>query len=130
MPITSYDTSKLDRALTTCGSKHTAGYENTRNSVFGQLYEDMIKEALGVPEVICAHHLVYVLEEHCKGTQYTGAQEIPSADTLIFDHEIARKLWPTSWQAVLTELALTPIEQRDQKLSALYYSRAKPANGN
>jgi hypothetical protein len=54
--------------------------------------------------------------------------ELPSADMLIFDHDVAKKLWGDNWQAVLTQLALIPISERDAKLAELYYGRSPSAS--
>jgi hypothetical protein len=83
----------------------------------------MIREAYGAGDVIIAHHLTYVAHEMRDGFSYEIVEEIPSADTLIFDHEAAQKIWGEDWSNVLTELALTPVPQRDERLAVLYYGR-------
>lgn len=118
---------------TETGLRLEGAYENDRNAEAQACFKDAIREAFGVQDVICAHHLVYVVEEtHKDGFKYQVVQEIPSADALIFDHEVAKKLWGDSWKEKLTQLALEPVETRDALFSSLYYSRpgfvqAKPA---
>lgn len=72
--------------------------------------------------MICGHHIVYeVSEKRPDGFTYETIQEIPSADALIFDHDVAQKLWPDDWKNILTILDLTPIAQRDKLLGEFYY---------
>jgi hypothetical protein len=108
------------------GMKLEAQYENDRNVASAKLFEDIILEAFDVQDrkVICAHHLTFVRAERREdGFTYQIVQEIPSADALIFDHEIAAKIWGPEFQHILTLLALRPVETRDQLLAELYYGR-------
>ncbi len=99
-------------------------FENDRNTRNAELFKDMIRQAYGAGDVIIAHHLTYVAHEmRDDGFSYEIVEEIPSADTLIFDHEAAQKIWGEDWSNVLTELALTPVPQRDERLAVLYYGR-------
>lgn len=78
----------------------------------------------GVKDVIIAHHLVFVTEERREdGFVYQIVEEIPAADTLIFDHEIARRLWGSQWREVLKALALEPSETRDNLLKTYFNNR-------
>lgn len=100
-------------------------YENERNSKHSDLYKAIIKECFGVNDVIIAHHLVYVTTEIRDGFEYQIVEEVPSADCLIFDHDIARHIWGSNFKEILIKLALEPVETRDQLLSDLYYGRGK-----
>jgi len=101
-------------------------YENDRNAEASDCFKAVIREAYGVQDVICAHHLVYVKEEtRHDGFKYQIVEEIPSADALIFDHEVARKIWGDQWQAKLTQFALEPVETRDQLFAKCYKERVK-----
>lgn len=112
--------------FTPSGIKLEGPYENDRNGENADLYKALIREAYGVTDVICGHHLVYQVEDkRSDGFTYTFVEEIPSADTMIFDHKVAQKIWPTCWKAVLVKLALEPIETRDALLGTLYYGRPK-----
>ena len=106
------------------GLKLQGPYENDRNAEHNETYKAIIREAYGVTDVICAHHLVYVKVEKRDGFDFQIVEEVPSADTLIFDHDVAQKIWPTSWKVVLVKLALTPIAQRDALLTDLYNNRS------
>lgn len=112
--------------FTPTGLKVEGAYENDRNSENSQLYKDIIREAYGVTDVICGHHLVYEAREtRADGFTYEVIQEVPSADALIFDHEVAKKIWGENYKWFLMQLALEPIATRDAKLKQFYYSRSK-----
>jgi hypothetical protein len=118
------------QGFTPTGLKVEGEYENARNAKHRQLFSDMIREAYGADQVIIAHHLVYVAGEKRieNGLEfdYQIVEEIPSADTLIFDHDAAKTIWGERyWQGVLVKLAMLPVEARDQLLHALYYSRGE-----
>lgn len=122
-----FDTTPLTKDFTPTGLKLEGPYENDRNAVYSELYKAIIREAYGVKDVICAHHLVYVVVEHgADGFEYQRVQEVPSADTLIFDHDVAKKIWGEAlYKHVLIDLALQPIDKRDAYLADLYYNRGK-----
>lgn len=104
------------------GTKYAGQYENDRNAENRELYSAILREVFGVKDVICGHHLVYQLEEkRADGFTYTFVEEVPSADALIFDHDIASKLWPEDYLAKLAALAVEPISTRDALLSKFYY---------
>jgi hypothetical protein len=113
-----------DRDFTPQGTKIEGQYENDRNAENSKLFSDIIKEACEVDQVIVAHHLVYVKQDTDeKGFKIQIVEEIPSADSLIFDHEVAEKIWGPNFHEVLADLATTPLPQRDAKLAKLYYTR-------
>lgn len=109
---------------TPTGVKIEGSYENDRNADSAALYKAIIREVFNVQDVIIAHHLVYVREDkRSDGFAYQVVEEIPAADTLIFDHEVARKLWGEGFRDVLVQLALEPCETRDILLAKLYAAR-------
>lgn len=108
------------------GTKIEGAYENDRNAENNLLFKDIIREAFGVKDVIVAHHLVYVTSEIRDGFNYEIIEEVPSADTLIFDHLVAQRIWGNDYKDILTKLALEPGETRDALLKKLYYNRAMP----
>lgn len=112
--------------FTPTGLKIEGVYENDRNAENGKLYKDMVREAFGVQDVICGHHLVYEKEDkRADGFTYQIIEEIPSADALIFNHNVAIKIWGQNFKDVLMKLACEPCDTRDKVLADLYYSRTK-----
>lgn len=110
--------------FTPTGIKLEVPYENDRNSENADIYKAIIREAYGVQDVICGHHLVYQVEDkRADGFTYTFVEEIPSADTLIFDHDVAKKIWGANYKTILVSLALEPIATRDQLLGQLFAAR-------
>ncbi len=123
-----YDTRPLANDITPTGIKIEGHYENDRNEVYRELYSDIIREAYNVRDVIIGHHLVYqtteqLVDEKTGPYTHTFVQEIPSADALIFDHDVMRKLFGSRYLTVMSTLAMTPVERRDDLLSSMYYSR-------
>lgn len=99
-------------------------YENARNAASSDLFKRIIREVFGAKDVIIAHHLTYARDDKDHtGFAYETIEEIPSADTLIFDHEIAKTIWGEAWQANLVKLVLEPCESRDDLLAQLYNAR-------
>lgn len=126
-----------EKDFTPLGTKINGAYENDRNTDCADLLKDIVREAFGVRDVIVGHHVVYQTYEKRirKGVgdipdtefSFPLTEEIPSADTLIFDHDIAAKLWGPAFKDVLVALALEPVATRDQLLAKFYYSRQKAA---
>lgn len=91
--------------------------ENSRNQINAALYERVLREALPDANLVVAgaHHIFV----RSNGT----VDEIPSADTLIFDHVIAYRIWGEGFREVLAQLASTPVPARDMLLEELLNSR-------
>ena len=95
--------------------KDFLGFENARNKLNAELYTRILKIAYpDQTDVLVGHHLCF--EKH--GDIQTE-NEIPSADTLIFDHEIMRAVFPNDWREVLGALARESAETRDDLLKRL-----------
>lgn len=95
-------------------------YENDRNAKNRDLFKSIIRKVYGVQDVIIGHHLVYQVEDkHSDGFVYQVVEEIPSADTLIFDHKVAQVLFGARYLDCLSQLAREPVETRDALLSKL-----------
>ena len=113
------DTDKQRQMLELFGeyrSEHNVDYETKRNTDNIDLFEAMIRKVYpDTTLVVAGHHIMYM-----RAGQPVPF-EIASADTLIFDHEIARALWPDSWIGVLTELASLTPPDRDRRLRELFY---------
>lgn len=80
------------------------------------LYEAILKEALpGTSLVVASHHIFFKRDG--------VTDELPAADTLIFDHDIAKKIWGEKYLEVLASLAIEPAEARDALLHQLFTDR-------
>lgn len=91
--------------------------ENDRNAKSSELYAAILKEAIpGVSLVVASHHIFFKRDG--------VTDELPAADTLIFDHEIARKIWGGAYKEVLAYLSAEPPESRDALLRTLYENRS------
>lgn len=90
--------------------------ENERNVRGVDLFRVLINEAFKPDQYIAAHHLIY----------QNGAeiQEFPSADTLIFNHHVARIVWGDGFKDVLAQLAREPEGTRDALLATLLSKRS------
>lgn len=110
--------------FTPSGLKIEGAYENDRNADSSELFKAIIREVYDVKDVICGHHLVYEYEDkRADGFTYQVIEEVPSADALIFDHDVAMKLWGPGFKDVLVKLALEPVATRDKLLGELYAAR-------
>ena len=108
------------------GLRIVGPWENDRNADNADLYRDIIRECFNVTDVIVAHHLVYVTEEtRDDGFTYQVIQEVPSADSLIFNHDVAKVIFGDDWQDCLVDLALEPVCTRDALLEKMYRARHK-----
>lgn len=95
--------------------KDYLAWENARNHAARDLYRDILHAAFGTAEeVVIGHHLTFDGDE---------PDEIPSADTMIFDHDIARRLWGADYQHQLMLLVCEPCDTRDALLARLFYGR-------
>lgn len=112
--------------FTPTGLKLEGTYENDRNGENRELYSAMIREAYGVKDVICGHHLVYMVEDkRADGFVYQVVQEVPSADALIFDHGVMTKLFGAGAVPLMVKLAALPVEGglRDKALNDAFFAR-------
>jgi hypothetical protein len=94
--------------------------ENERNVRNKDLYEAIVREAIPDVTVFAAgHHLMFQ-------TADGGCNEFSSADTLIFNHDVAKKIWPDGddYLIALKRLAFAPVETRDSLLHKLFYGGA------
>lgn len=99
------------------GTRIEGAFENERNAANADLFKCIIRYVFGVTDVIVGHHLVYVtVEKDPGGFDIQVVEEIPSADALIFDHEVAAKLWPDDWRDKLQQFATAPADKRDALL--------------
>jgi hypothetical protein len=114
----------LEQDYTPSGLKIEGPWENDRNTLSKDLFKAVFKEVFNADESIIGHHLIYVYEDKREdGFTYQVVQEIPSADTLIFDHTCMQKVFGDCYKDVLMKLACEPAETRDKLFAELYYSR-------
>lgn len=91
--------------------------ENARNHRNHRLYERFLRMAFG-PEatVLVAHHLNYEVAEGSGGEPI----EIPSADTMMFCHELMEKVFGIDdMHYAMAQLAVRPVEERDPHFELL-----------
>lgn len=101
--------------------------ENERNHRNHALYERMLRKAFGQDTAIMVVHHITV--EVAGGEPF----EIPSADTLMFDHVLMQRIFGEDSGEVMAQLALTPTETRDKVLSNFmemltHHGTAMPTN--
>lgn len=94
--------------------KDYLGFENARNKQHADLYTELIRRAVGDCAILIGHHLAFEL-----GGDLNTENEIPSADTLMFDHEIMGRVFGGKAGAIMVQLAAVPVEQRDTLLANL-----------
>lgn len=87
-------------------------YENARNKKYAALYTKLIKLAFGEKNaVLVGHHITF---------EYDGdlatENEVPSADSLIFDHDIMQAVFGDNCIRIMQHLATVDCEQRDDVL--------------
>lgn len=99
--------------------------ENDRNKTHAELYTRMIKEAFGKDAaIIIGHHLTFE-----NNGDLNTENEIPSADTLLFDHYAMTQIFGVDALALMRLLASVPIEERDALVIAAYYRKDNPCPG-
>lgn len=110
--------------FTLSGMKVEGSWENDRNTQNRDLFKAILREAFDIEDTIIGHHLLYVTEDkQPDGFVYQVVQEIPSADCLIFDTIVAKKIWGNGWKDKLRRLAVEPVESRDKLLAEMYHGR-------
>src|SRR5271167_3031313 len=102
--------------------KDFLGYENARNKRNAALYCALIKAALGECDVLVGHHLTFEING-----DLDTENEIPSADCLMFDHDLMTKIFGNEALSIMGHLALTPVESRDAVLAAYWECKSAQA---
>ena len=85
--------------------------ENERNKAHAALYEQMLRHAYREQRdcaVLIGHHLTFQF-----GGSIETENEIPSADTLLFDHDIMTRLFGDRAPMVMRALASVPATERE-----------------
>lgn len=90
--------------------KDYLAYENSRNKTNHELYQRFIRKAVGADaDVLVVHHVTYKRPGH-------EPNEIPSADTMMFCHDLMEAVFGDYAMSVMSHLARTPAEMRDDLL--------------
>lgn len=89
--------------------------ETRRNVDNIALFEAMLRKAYPDTTLVVAGHHIMVMREG-----EPVPLEIASADTLIFDHDIAKVVWGAAWVSALTQLATTPPELRENLVRMMF----------
>lgn len=86
--------------------------ENARNKANADLYSRMIRLAFGdKDQIMIAHHLTFETDNNLQ-----SVNEIPSADTLIFDHYAMGQIFGSQAKLLMGALAQMPVDERDAAL--------------
>lgn len=104
-------------------TKDWIGYENARNKKNVQLYTDILTRALqkitgsDAVAVLIGHHLVFEFDGDANGSlDIETENEIPSADCLMFDHEIMTAVFGADAKFIMAHLSQLDCENRDDYL--------------
>lgn len=93
-------------------------FETRRNTSHNKLFEAMLHETYGdITNIGVGHHVMLWREGA------STPSEFPSADCVIFDHTIAKRIWGDGWKEALQRLAVEPAESRDRLLGEMYRER-------
>lgn len=95
--------------------KYWLAWENERNVQHGPVFIELIRRAFAVDEVVMVgHHFVFEPKAAMQHLDLTKLNEIPSADTLLFDHEIMSEVFgPADAIDIMVALARLPAAKRD-----------------
>ena len=96
--------------------KDYLGTENARNKANAALFTALLQAAFGPDiDVLVGHHITF--ERH---GQIDSENEVPSADTLIFDHAIMFKVFGERALSIMLRAAAKPCEQREELVAGEY----------
>lgn len=99
--------------------KSWLGFEQARNRKNAEVYTAILRAAIaklaqhspdGI-QVIMGHHLTFMV-----GTDLETEDEVPAADSMLFDHTLMTAAFGSKAYEVMGKLALLPCEERDQYL--------------
>lgn len=96
--------------------KDYLGFEHARNKRNAAVYEQLIRLAYAREGssimTLTGHHLTFELDG-----DLSTENEIPSADCMMFDHEIMGRVFGSRAIAIMQGLAAVPCDQRDAILA-------------
>lgn len=104
-------------------AKYYLQAENDRNTHNGSLFIELIKAAFGVEEVVLVgHHFVFEPKASMEALDLKVLNEIPSVDTMIFDHDIMGVIFGGCARYVMQHLAAFPVTggERDKELAECF----------
>lgn len=84
--------------------------ENQRNHDGQKTFKRFLARAIGACDVIVAHHIVYLVDGE-------DPDEIPSADTLLFSHELMGAVFGDKAHIIMQTLAGRTPELREKVLA-------------
>lgn len=86
-------------------------FENVRNKTNAGVYQKLIQIAFGDVAVMVGHHIAFEADG-----DLNTENEIPSADTLLFDHDVMVKVFGPDAYGIMQQLAVVPCEERERVL--------------
>lgn len=93
--------------------------EIARNKAHGELFAAIMRIAFGKEDdVSIGHHLSF--QPH---GDISSLNEVPSADTLIFDHNVMRAVFGDNAIPVMQRICALPADKRDDELQRLFDTR-------
>lgn len=84
--------------------------ELQRNHEHKHVYDRLLKRAVANCRVETGHHITL----HIEGEE--DGNEVPSADTVLFDHDFMKAVFGDGYRMVIMDLALEPAEGRENLL--------------
>lgn len=103
--------------------KDYLGFENARNKEHAATYTKLMKLAFGAnAQCFIGHHLSFEM-----GGDLSTENEIPSADALIFDHDVMNRVFGDEACQYMMNLANLPCGERDKYLATILEYREIPA---
>jgi len=91
-------------------------FESARNKSNASLYVSIMKHAFGDrADILIGHHLCFEISG-----DLATENEIPSADTMMFDHNVMTSVFGDRAISIMQHLAAIPAESRDRVLEAYF----------
>jgi hypothetical protein len=87
--------------------------ENIRNKANAGLYEQLIKRAFGDCSVMVGHHIAMEF-----AGDLSTENEIPAADTLIFDHDLMTRIFGDAAIGIMQQVVAVPCSERERLLAS------------
>lgn len=88
------------------------GGEGKRNRHNAALYTAMLNKAWGTCEVIVGHHINFEFDSNLD-----TEDEIPSADTLLFNHQVMMSVFDNPYEVMREIAAMSPYEREEHLVS-------------